>query len=77
MVRAAWAEAVGGGNMSLLTLIVTLVVVGVIMWLINAYIPMEPGIKRILNIAVLIIVVLWLLTSMGLLGNFEMIRVGK
>jgi len=62
--------------MSLITLIVTLVVVGVIMWLINAYIPMEPGIKKLLNIAVIIILVLWLLTAFGLLGSLGDIRIG-
>ena len=63
--------------MSLITLIVTLVVVGVIMWLINAYIPMEAGIKKLLNIAVIIILVLWLLTSFGLLGGLSDIRIGN
>ena len=61
--------------MSLLTIVVTLVVVGVVMLLINRYIEMEPNIKKILNIAVLVIVVLWLLSATGLLGNFQMIRV--
>jgi hypothetical protein len=47
--------------MDLITLILVLVVIGVIMWLINAKVPMDPTIKQILNIAVIIFVVLWLL----------------
>lgn len=63
--------------MSLITLIVTLVVVGVVLWLINAYIPMEAGIKKLLNIAVVIICVLWVLSAMGFLGSLNTIRVGR
>jgi hypothetical protein len=63
--------------MSLITLIVTLVVVGVIMWLVNQYVPMEPGIRRILNIAVLVLLVLWLLSSLGFLGSLNQIRIGN
>ena len=52
----------------MLSLIITLVVVGVLLWLVNAYIPMQPMIKNILNIVVVIAVVLWLLSVFGLLG---------
>lgn len=62
--------------MDLLTLIVTLVVVGVILWAVNAYIPMDPTIKRILNIAVIILVVLWLLSAMGFLPSLSQIHFG-
>lgn len=62
--------------MSLLTLIVLLVVIGVIMYLVNTYIPMEPNIKKILNIAVVIIVIIWLLSAVGLLPDLNAIRVG-
>ena len=61
--------------MSLISLIVTLVVVGVILWLINAYIPMDGKIKKILNIVVVIVVVLWLLSAFGILGHSGDIRV--
>ena len=61
--------------MSLITLVVTLVVVGVILWLINAYIPMDGKIKKILNIVVVIVVVLWLLSAFGILGHGGDIRV--
>ena len=61
--------------MSLVSLIVALVVLGVILYLINTYIPMDPPIKKILNIAVIIILVLWLLQAFGLLGSLSSIRV--
>lgn len=61
--------------MPLLTILLTLVVVGVILWLINSYIPMDGKIKRILNIVVVIIVVLWLLKAFGLLDSIKGIRV--
>lgn len=61
--------------MSLISLVITLVVVGVILWLINAYIPMDGKIKQILNIVVVIVVVLWLLSAFGILGHSGDIRV--
>jgi hypothetical protein len=63
--------------MTLMSLIIVLVVVGVILWLINQFIPMEPNIKNILNIVVIIAVVLWLLSATGVLGNFSTIRIGR
>jgi hypothetical protein len=62
--------------MSLISLIVTLVAIGVILWAVNSFIPMEARIKNVLNIVVLIVVVLWLLSLFGLLGDVEAIRVG-
>ncbi|TVQ89742.1 MAG: hypothetical protein EA400_07055 [Chromatiaceae bacterium] len=62
--------------MPLINLIITLVVVGVGLWLINDYIPMDGKIKRILNIVVVIAVVLWLLTAFGLLSGLSAITVG-
>jgi hypothetical protein len=56
----------------LVTLIVTLVVVGIILWLVNTYIPMDPKIKQILNIVVVICVVLWLLRMFGVLGRVNL-----
>lgn len=61
--------------MPLLTILVVLVVVGVILWLINTYIPMDGKIKNILNIVVTIIVVIWLLQAFGLLGDLKKLRV--
>jgi hypothetical protein len=62
--------------MPLLELIVLLVVVGVLLWLVNTYIPMQANIKRVLNVVVLIVVILWLLKLFGLLSGLGGIRVG-
>jgi hypothetical protein len=53
-----------------------LIVVGVILWLINRFIPMQGTIKSILNGVVVIVVVLWLLNVFGLFSSFSHIRVG-
>jgi hypothetical protein len=52
--------------MSLLTIAVVLIVTGVILWLVNNYIPMDGTIRRILNIVVVIVVIVWLLKVFGL-----------
>ncbi len=62
--------------MSLVTVVITLVVVGVLLWLINNYIPMDGKIKKILNVVVVIVVVIWLLQAFGLLGSLGSLRVG-
>jgi len=65
--------------MSIIGLIITLVVIGVILWLVNTYLPMDPKIKNILNIVVIIIVVLWLLSlfvNFGSLGTIGTRRIG-
>lgn len=61
--------------MSLIGLIITLVVVGVLLWLINTYVPMDPKIRKILNIVVVIVVVLWLLQAFGVLGSLRDVRI--
>lgn len=55
--------------MPLINVVLTLIVVGVLLWLINAYIPMQATIKRILNIVVVIAVILWLLYGFGVISN--------
>lgn len=62
--------------MPLIQVILYLIVVGVILWLINRYIPMQSTIKSILNAVVVIVVVLWLLQVFGLISNLTNIRVG-
>ncbi len=62
--------------MSLITVILVLVVVGVILWLINTYLPMDGKIKSILNVVVVIVVILWLLQAFGVLGPIIGVRVG-
>jgi NADH:ubiquinone oxidoreductase subunit 2 (subunit N) len=66
-----------GENMPLITIVIVLIVVGVLLWLVNKYIPMDRKIKNILNIVVVIAVVLWLLQAFGLLETVENIRVGR
>ena len=63
--------------MPLIQLVIILVVVGLILWVINSYIPMQATIKKILNAVVVIVVILWLLSVFGLIGNLSTIRVGK
>jgi len=53
----------------LINVIVVLIIVGVLLWLINNYIPMDAKIKSILNVVVVIVVVLWLLKAFGLLAG--------
>lgn len=62
--------------MSLVTVLVVLIVVGVILWLINTYIPMQATIKSILNAVVVIVVVIWLLQVFGVLGSVGNVRIG-
>jgi hypothetical protein len=61
----------------LITIVIVLIVVGVLLWLINAYIPMQPTIKSILNAVVIIVVVIWLLQAFGVLGALPNIRIGN
>lgn len=62
--------------MPLIHIIVVLIVIGVLLWLINRFIPMAGSIKTILNVVVVIVVILWLLEVFGLLGTVSTIRVG-
>jgi hypothetical protein len=61
--------------MPLLTILLVLVVVGVILWLVNTYIPMQGTIKSILNVVVVVIVIIWLLQAFGLLDSIKSVRV--
>ncbi len=60
---------------SLLSIILTLIVVGILLWLVNSYIPMDGKIKNILNVVVVIAVVLWLLQAFGVLGALNGVHV--
>lgn len=62
--------------MPFLNLIITLIVVGVLLWLVNTYIPMDRKIKSILNFVIVVAVILWLLSAFGILGNLTGTRVG-
>lgn len=61
--------------MSIIGLLVTLIVIGFLLYLVNAYVPMEARIKNILNIVVLFVVVLWLLSVFGILPGLNSARV--
>ena len=63
--------------MPLIQIVIVLVVVGVILWLINSYIPMQSTIKKILNAIVIIAVILWLLSVFGIIGSLQGIRIGR
>jgi hypothetical protein len=60
--------------MSLLNILILLVAVGVLLWLVNNYIPMDGKIKSILNAVVVIVVVLWLLQAFGIIDSLRNIK---
>lgn len=62
--------------MSLIALIIVLAIVGMIVWGINNYLPLDPNIKKILNVVVIVVVLLWLLQVFGILPDLNAIRVG-
>ena len=65
--------------MPLLNVVITLIVIGVLLWLVNTYVPMDGKIKSILNAVVVICVVVWLLFAFGILhhsGDIRIPRVG-
>jgi hypothetical protein len=61
--------------MPILTVVIVLIVVGVLLWLINTYIPMDRKIKNILNVVVVIGVVLWLLKAFGLWDSMKGVKI--
>jgi cation transporter-like permease len=63
--------------MPLINLLIVLIVVGVLLWLVNRFIPMDHKIKSILNAVVIIVVVLWLLSVFGVIGSISSIRIGR
>ncbi len=56
--------------MPLINIILILIIIGVLLWLINTYIPMARPIKAILNAVVVICVIIWLLSAFGLITGF-------
>jgi hypothetical protein len=63
--------------MPLLQVVIALIVVGILLWLVNRFIPMAGSIKSILNAVVVIAVVLWLLNIFGLMLSLSNIHIGK
>ncbi len=60
--------------MPLLSIVITLVVIGVVLWLINNYIPMASGIKRLLNVVVVVLAAVWVLQVVGVWGHITSYR---
>ena len=63
--------------MPLINVVIVLIVVGVLLWLVNRFIPMQGTIKSILNGVVVIAVVLWLLNIFGLFHSLSNMRIGN
>lgn len=63
-------------RMSLIGLVVVIVVVGVLLWAVESFLPMSAPIKRLLQIVVVLVLILWLLQVFGLLGGAD-IRIGR
>jgi hypothetical protein len=64
--------------MSLVSLVLVLIIIGVLLYLINNYIPMDAKIKKIINIVVVVAVIIWILgLFVGGWGALENIRIGK
>ena len=61
--------------MPLFTILIVLVVAGVILWLVNTYIPMDVKIKRIFNVVVVVVIIIWLLKVFGLFAYLMNIHV--
>ena len=61
--------------MPLLTILIVLIVAGLLLWLVNTFIPMDRKIKSILNVVVVIVVIIWLLNVFGILDNLSNIHI--
>lgn len=63
--------------MPIIGFIFTLVIIGLLMWAINTYIPMQDPYKSILNVVVLILTIIWIFSLFVPLGNFNDFRIGR
>lgn len=61
--------------MSILTILIVLLVVGVILYLINNFVPLDPKIKTIINWVVVIVVIIWLIKALGLFSALSNVKV--
>jgi hypothetical protein len=77
LARETYSQQEGLKIMPLIQLLEVLIVVGVLLWLVNRFIPMQSTIKSILNGVVVIAVVLWILNVFGLFHSFSNIHIGK
>jgi len=62
--------------MPLLQILLTVIVAGVLLWLVNTFIPMARSIKSLLNIVVVVVLVVWLMSVFGVLDSVQNFRVG-
>ena len=74
--QRCFKESIGELEMPLMTVVLTICVVGILLWLINRFIPMQGQIKGILNAVVVIVLVVWLMNVFGLLHYLTQFRVG-
>jgi hypothetical protein len=63
--------------MPLLQVVVTLIAVGIVLWLVNRFIPMQSTIKSILNGVVVIAVVLWIANLYDLFNSLSRVHIGR
>jgi len=63
--------------MTLINIVVVLLVIGVLLWAINSYVPMAGGIKTLLNLVVFLVVLIWLLQLFGLIGNIPGVHIPR
>jgi hypothetical protein len=63
--------------MTLVQIAVVLIVIGVLMWLVNTYIPMMGAMKSLLNLVVIVVVVVWLLQTFGIIGPIAGVRIPR
>jgi hypothetical protein len=61
--------------MDILLILMVLIITGVCLWIINNYIPLQPVVKKILNIVVVVILIIWLLKEIGVLNYFENLKI--
>lgn len=61
--------------MSILTVLIVLIIAGILLWLVNSYIPMDRKIKTIFNLVVVVIVIIWLIKVFGLLQYLKDIHI--
>lgn len=63
--------------MPFLSLLITLIVIGVVVWAVTSYVPMDAGIKRIIQIVGILIAVIYVLYAFGVMGSLQSINVPR
>ncbi len=76
LVRIGFNIWNGEYDVPLINIVIAIAVVGLLLWLVNRYIPMQGTIKAILNAVVVIALIIWLLKVFGLLSQVTQFRVG-